>query len=93
MGILSDSIKLILSFDPDLYEIIWLSLKVSMLALIISCIMLTICFFFRDPIRNIENQSSDLLSPADGKIVAIEKYQDPEIGESIKIAIFLSISF
>ena len=49
------------------------------------------CFFFRDPIRNIENQSSDLLSPADGKIVAIEKYQDPEIGESIKIAIFLSI--
>ncbi len=39
MGILSDSIKLILSFDPDLYEIIWLSLKVSMLALIISCII------------------------------------------------------
>ena len=39
MEVLSDSIKLILSFDPDLYEIIWLSLKVSFLALIISCII------------------------------------------------------
>ena len=39
MGVLSDSFKLILSFDPDLYEIIWLSLRVSFLALIISCIL------------------------------------------------------
>ena len=30
---------LIISFDPDLYEIIWLSLKVSFSALFISCII------------------------------------------------------
>ncbi len=39
MGVLSDSFKLILSFDPDLYEIIWLSLRVSVFALIISCVV------------------------------------------------------
>ena len=39
MGVLSDSFKLILSFDPDLYEIIWLSLRVSAFALIISCVV------------------------------------------------------
>ena len=39
MGILSDSFKLILSLDPDLYEIIWLSLRVSILALTISCLL------------------------------------------------------
>ena len=39
MGVLSDSFKLILSFDPDLYEIIFLSLKISSLALLISCII------------------------------------------------------
>jgi len=32
-----DSLKLIISFDPDLYEIIGLSLKVSFTALILSC--------------------------------------------------------
>ena len=39
MGILSDSFKLILSLDPDLYEIIWLSLRISILALTISCLL------------------------------------------------------
>ena len=37
MGIFADSFKLILSLDTDLFEIIWLSLKVSMTALGISC--------------------------------------------------------
>ena len=39
MSVLADSIRLILSFDPDLYEIILLSLKVSMIALFISCVI------------------------------------------------------
>lgn len=39
MGVLSDSLKLIFSFDPDLYEIIWLSLRVSILALAFSCVL------------------------------------------------------
>ena len=39
MNVLFDSINLILSFDPDLYEIILLSLKISISALFISCII------------------------------------------------------
>ncbi len=39
MSVLADSIRLILSFDADLYEIILLSLKVSMIALFISCVI------------------------------------------------------
>ena len=37
MNFFIDSFKLIISFDPDLYEIIGLSLKVSFTALILSC--------------------------------------------------------
>lgn len=37
MDFFIDSLKLIISFDPDLYEIIGLSLKVSFTALILSC--------------------------------------------------------
>ncbi len=37
MNFFIDSLKLIISFDPDLYEIIGLSLKVSFTALILSC--------------------------------------------------------
>ena len=39
MSIFADSFKLILSLDPDLFEIIWLSLKVSVSALFISCLL------------------------------------------------------
>ena len=49
------------------------------------------CFFFRDPIRKISNEHHDFLSPADGTILSVKNYQDPEIGESKKISIFLSV--
>ncbi len=39
MSLFSDSLKLIFSFDPDLYEIIWLSLKVSISALFIASLI------------------------------------------------------
>lgn len=37
MNLFADSLKLIFSFDSDLYEIIWLSLKVSITALFFAC--------------------------------------------------------
>ncbi len=39
MSIFADSFKLIFSLDSDLFEIIWLSLKVSLSALFVSCIL------------------------------------------------------
>tara|TARA_B100001750_G_C15450191_1_gene568498 strand:+ start:729 stop:1424 length:696 start_codon:yes stop_codon:yes gene_type:complete len=50
----------------------------------------SICYFFRDPNReNICNKKL-FFSPADGKILSIKKHIDADIGESKKIAIFLS---
>ena len=49
------------------------------------------CYFFRDPQRYIKPDNHlNLLSPADGKIISISKCNDNEMGESIKVAIFLS---
>ena len=49
------------------------------------------CFFFRDPIREITVENKDkFLSPADGTILSIQNIKDPDIGDSNKIAIFLS---
>ena len=52
---------------------------------------LVCCFFFRDPIREITVSNKDkFLSPADGTILSIKNIKDPDIGDSNKIAIFLS---
>ena len=49
------------------------------------------CYFFRDPIRKILYNEQNFLSPADGRIVSIEEWEDPDVGEATKIAIFLSV--
>ena len=47
--------------------------------------------FFRDPDRIIPIRDNIILSPADGKIIRIEKVNDEEVGDSIIISIFLNI--
>ena len=52
---------------------------------------LVCCFFFRDPIREImPSNEGKFLSPADGTILYVKDFKDPDIGDSKKIAIFLS---
>ena len=50
-------------------------------------------YFFRDPVRKIPNDNNLILSPADGKIIAIEKEYEPIFlkQEVTKLSIFLSI--
>lgn len=45
-------------------------------------------FFFRDPDREI---GKNIVSPADGKVIKIKKIKDPDVGDSIKVSIFMSI--
>lgn len=45
-------------------------------------------FFFRDPEREI---GKNIVSPADGKVIKIKKIKDPDVGDSIKVSIFMSI--
>ncbi|MEM9827001.1 MAG: phosphatidylserine decarboxylase [Planctomycetota bacterium] len=50
-----------------------------------------IVWFFRDPRREIPEAVGTLVSPADGKLVEIEKVDDPDLGPCIRFGIFLSI--
>ena len=48
--------------------------------------------FFRDPFRNIPNDENVIIAPADGKIIKIEDFEDPNTHEKLKlISIFLSV--
>ncbi|CAG37500.1 phosphatidylserine decarboxylase family protein [Desulfotalea psychrophila] len=50
-------------------------------------------YFFRDPERFVPDDPSALISPADGKIIVIEKTdkQDFIEGEALKISIFMNV--
>ena len=48
--------------------------------------------FFRDPARNIPTQANAVLSPADGRVVAVEVVQDPYAQrQALKISVFMNI--
>ena len=48
-------------------------------------------YFFRDPVRIPLGEANQMVSPADGKVVQIIDVDDPEIGDSKQISIFLSV--
>lgn len=48
--------------------------------------------FFRDPARAIPGNPDAVLSPADGRIVAVEKVNDPYLNrESVKVSVFMNV--
>lgn len=53
--------------------------------------LVLIFYFFRDPNRPELGDKNTFLSPVDGKVISITHYNDPDIGEAKKIAIFLSV--
>ena len=48
-------------------------------------------YFFRDPNRISPEDTSQFLSPADGKVIQIIDVFDPEVGPAKQISIFLSV--
>jgi phosphatidylserine decarboxylase len=55
-------------------------------------IALFVLQFFRDPARTIPQKANVVLSPADGRIVVVEKTQDPYAGrEALKISVFMNV--
>jgi len=46
--------------------------------------------FFRDPERESPAIPGAVLSPADGKVMAVEQVDDPFVGPSVRVATFLS---
>jgi len=55
-------------------------------------IALFVLQFFRDPPREIPQQANAVLSPADGRIVAVEKVEDPYLNRTaIKVSVFMNV--
>jgi phosphatidylserine decarboxylase len=68
-------------------------LDLAVLAIPATLITLFICFFFRDPDRAVPNVEGALVSPADGKVVAVESLPSSPYNEvpCKKISIFMNI--
>ena len=48
--------------------------------------------FFRDPAREVPGGALTVVSPADGRIVAVESANDPYLGrDSLKISVFMNV--
>ena len=83
----------------------WPYLAISIIAAILATIFVGMVFatitwiialfvlqFFRDPPRMIPQNADAVLSPADGRIVAIERIQDPYVNrEAIKVSVFMNV--
>lgn len=55
-------------------------------------IALFVLQFFRDPPREIPQDAGAVLSPADGRIVAVERVYDPYVNrEAIKVSVFMNV--
>lgn len=55
-------------------------------------IALFVLQFFRDPARTIPQHPNAVLSPADGRIVVVERTQDPYANrEALKISVFMNV--
>lgn len=55
-------------------------------------IALFVLQFFRDPPREVPSNRNAILAPADGRIVAVEKTQDPYLErEAVKISVFMNV--
>ena len=48
-------------------------------------------YFFRNPERKIPSDPDVLVSPADGRVIAIEPVQDAWLGKGVEIRIFLNV--
>ncbi len=55
-------------------------------------IALFVLQFFRDPARTIPQDAGAVLSPADGRIVAVERVNDPYVQrDAIKVSVFMNV--
>lgn len=63
------------------------------MSVLMSVLTMFVIFFFRDPVRNVPDGIDIVVSPADGKVLSIEKLDNhPFTGEgTVKISIFLSV--
>jgi phosphatidylserine decarboxylase len=83
--LIMNSVFYVFTFNHPMYFLIVMTISILLLYIIIQ--------FFRNPKRQIQVNERFVLSPADGKIVVIEKITEPEYfnNERIQISIFMSL--
>ncbi len=71
----------------------WDSRVLFTISIIFGILTIFTTFFFRDPERSFTPEDGILISPADGKIIAIDTLSNHDYigGEVIKVSIFLSV--
>ena len=68
------------------------SFGLSFLSVLVWIFFLFELQFFRDPPRYIPSQANGIVSPADGRIVAVERCEDPYAQrEALKISVFMNV--
>ena len=73
---------------------VFLILDLLVLAIPFAVLTSFIIFFFRDPERNLVNSEKAVLTPADGKIIAIERLTNGDNrfpDTAVKLSIFMSV--
>jgi phosphatidylserine decarboxylase len=66
------------------YDVVW-SIPLWIVALFV-------LQFFRDPAREVPGDANTVVSPADGRIVVVEKTHDPYLDrEAIKVSVFMNV--
>ena len=72
---------------------LWMKAMLGMLDLLTGLLFLFVCYFFRDPERAVPADGAIIVSAADGLVVSVEEYEEPDfhLGPMIRIAVFLSV--
>jgi phosphatidylserine decarboxylase len=80
-------------FAASFITAVFALLGMAILAILGTVVTLFICFFFRDPDRAVPNLEGTLVSPADGKVIAVEPLPSSQYSEGPcqKISIFMNI--
>jgi phosphatidylserine decarboxylase len=78
-----------LSFATAIFAL----LGIKIIALLGMVATLCVCGFFRDPDRVVPNMAAAVVSPADGKIIMIDRLETSPFyaGQCIKISIFMTV--
>lgn len=84
---------LIPTLIPAAFSIVLLVAGINGLSLLLAASAVGIALFFRDPVRTVYVGDSDIVSPADGRVVAIDRREEKKHlgGSSLRISVFMSI--
>jgi len=72
---------------------LWMKAMMGIITLLAGFLFLFVCYFFRDPERVVPADPNLIVSAADGLVVSVEEYEEPDfhLGPMIRIAVFLSV--